>query len=91
MWSSSSNILKYAQKDTNVRIETLYSDKYAGIIFTNTIATVPNLIQIVGGLVLKLDGTKGDLELLFVKPNVHSKGIGYAAWCEVERDRKSVV
>ena len=41
--------------------------------------------EIVGGLVLKLDGTKGDLELLFVKTDVHSKGIGYAAWCEVER------
>lgn len=39
----------------------------------------------VGGVVVKIVGTKGDLELLFVSPNVHSKGIGYAAWCEVER------
>ena len=23
--------------------------------------------------------------ILFVSPNVHSKGIGYAAWCEVEK------
>jgi hypothetical protein len=23
--------------------------------------------------------------LLFTSPNVHSKGIGYAAWCEIER------
>ena len=23
--------------------------------------------------------------LLFVSPKVHSKGIGYAAWCEIER------
>ena len=27
----------------------------------------------------------GDLELLFVSPAVHSKGIGFAAWQEVER------
>ena len=23
--------------------------------------------------------------LLFVSPDVHSKGIGYSAWCEVEK------
>ena len=39
----------------------------------------------VGGLVLKTDGRHGELELLFTAPNVHSKGIGYAAWCEVEK------
>lgn len=39
----------------------------------------------VGGLVIKTEGERGDLELLFVDPNVHSKGIGYAAWCEVEK------
>ena len=39
----------------------------------------------VGGVVIKVDGNKGDLELLFVSPKVHSKGIGYAAWCAVER------
>lgn len=38
-----------------------------------------------GGLVLTVDGSHGNLELLFVHPRVHSKGIGYAAWCEVER------
>ena len=41
--------------------------------------------QAVGGAVVKVDGTHGDLELLFVKPDVHSKGIGYAAWCEIEK------
>lgn len=41
--------------------------------------------QNVGGVVLKLDGEKGDLDLLFVSPRVHSKGIGYAAWCAVEK------
>jgi len=40
--------------------------------------------ETVGGLVLRIDGNKGDLDLLFVSPNVHSKGIGHAAWCEVE-------
>ncbi|MBR0413285.1 MAG: GNAT family N-acetyltransferase [Eubacterium sp.] len=39
----------------------------------------------VGGVVLKVDGDKGDLDLLFVSPKAHSKGIGYAAWCEVEK------
>lgn len=39
----------------------------------------------VGGLVLKLEGTRGKLELLFVAPQKHSKGIGYAAWCAVEK------
>ena len=38
-----------------------------------------------GGAVVRVDGDKGDLELLFVSPHVHSKGIGYAAWCEIER------
>ena len=40
--------------------------------------------QKVGGLVIKVDGEKGDLDLLFVSPTAHSKGIGYAAWCAVE-------
>ena len=39
----------------------------------------------VGGVVIKVKGERGDLDLLFVSPKVHSKGIGYAAWCAVER------
>lgn len=41
----------------------------------------------VGGIVLKIDKReeKGELQLLFVSPRHHSKGIGYAAWCAVER------
>ena len=39
----------------------------------------------VGGVVIKVDGNRGDLSLLFVSPKAHSKGIGYAAWCEVEK------
>lgn len=39
----------------------------------------------VGGVVISVDGDRGDLELLFVSPKAHSKGIGYAAWCAVER------
>lgn len=40
----------------------------------------------VGGVVLRIDkdSAKGDLELLFVLPEVHSKGIGQAAWKAVE-------
>ena len=39
----------------------------------------------VGGVVLKVDGARGDLELLFVSPCIHSKGVGYAAWRAVEQ------
>ena len=41
--------------------------------------------QPVGGVVIKVEGERGDLDLLFVSPKAHSKGIGYAAWCAVER------
>ena len=34
---------------------------------------------------LRTEGAKGELDLLFVAPGVHSKGIGYAAWCAVEK------
>ena len=41
----------------------------------------------VGGLVLKIneETQHNELELLFVTPEAHSKGIGFAAWQEVER------
>ena len=45
----------------------------------------------VGGLVIKIEGNHGELELLFVSPNAHSKGIGYAAWCEVEKMHPEVL
>ena len=38
----------------------------------------------VGGVVIRTEYDHGELELLFVSPSVHSKGIGYAAWCEIE-------
>ena len=41
--------------------------------------------QPVGGVVIKMNGKRGDLDLLFVSPRVHSKGIGYAAWSAIER------
>ena len=47
--------------------------------------------QPVGGVVIKVEAKRGDLELLFVSPRVHSKGIGYAAWCAVERLHPEVV
>ena len=31
--------------------------------------------QIAGGVVVKVDGENGDLDLLFVSPKIHSKGI----------------
>ncbi len=43
--------------------------------------------RIVGGLVLTIDEETqhNHLDLLFVTPAVHSKGVGTAAWKEVER------
>ena len=41
--------------------------------------------QPVGGVIIKVDGERGDLEILFVSPRFHSQGIGYAAWCAVEQ------
>ena len=38
----------------------------------------------VGGVILRVKGNRGDLGILFVNPDVHSRGIGYAAWCAVE-------
>lgn len=38
-----------------------------------------------GGIVIRVDGSRGDLELLFTSPLLHSKGIGFAAWCAVEK------
>ncbi|NCE66083.1 GNAT family N-acetyltransferase [Pseudoflavonifractor sp. 524-17] len=38
-----------------------------------------------GGVVIRTDGDRGDLELLFVSPQIHSKGVGYGAWREIER------
>ena len=43
--------------------------------------------RIVGGMVLTIneETQHNHLDLLFVTPAAHSKGIGYAAWQEVER------
>ena len=47
--------------------------------------------QKAGGLVIRVNGSRGELDLLFVSPDVHSKGIGYAAWCEVEKMHPEVM
>ncbi len=39
----------------------------------------------VGGIIISVEGDRGDLEILFASPKEHSKGVGYAAWCEVEK------
>lgn len=41
--------------------------------------------QKAGGLVIRVNGSRGELDLIFVSPKIHSKGIGYAAWREVEK------
>ena len=42
--------------------------------------------EVVGGMILKIDrqNAKGELEILFIKPDAHSKGLGQAAWKAVE-------
>ena len=39
----------------------------------------------VGGVIIRTDGERGDLDILFVSPRIHSKGVGYAAWRAVEK------
>ena len=39
----------------------------------------------VGGIIVNVNENKGDLEIFFVNPSSHSKGIGQAAWREIER------
>lgn len=40
--------------------------------------------KVVGGVVIKTEYDHGELNLLFVSPAAHSKGIGYATWCAIE-------
>lgn len=44
----------------------------------------------VGGAVVKVDGKKGELVLLFVVPKEHTKGIGQNAWVAIERKYPNV-
>lgn len=39
----------------------------------------------VGGIVVNVNGEKAELELLFITPGNGSKGIGYNAWCQLEK------
>ena len=43
--------------------------------------------MVAGGIILSVDEEKrhGNLEILFVSPKIHGKGIGQATWTEVER------
>ena len=42
--------------------------------------------EYVGGVILNIDKetNHNHLEILFVSPEVHSRGIGYGAWCAIE-------
>ena len=44
----------------------------------------------VGGAVIRVEGDRGELELLFVSPETHSRGVGYAAWCAIEKQYPEV-
>lgn len=39
----------------------------------------------VGGVIISVEGDKGELDILFTSPREHIKGIGYATWLEVEK------
>lgn len=39
----------------------------------------------VGGVIVSVKGTQGSLDIFFVSPNFHSKGIGTATWHEIEK------
>lgn len=41
----------------------------------------------IGGIVLNIDrvNMRGELDLLFVSPDIHSKGVGFAAWSAIEK------
>ena len=44
----------------------------------------------VGGIIITIVEDKGDLEIFFVDPSCHSKGIGQAAWKKIEEIHDSV-
>ena len=41
----------------------------------------------IGGVVIRIDKEKkkGDLDLFFINPEIHSKGAGYSAWLAIEK------
>ena len=41
--------------------------------------------KVVGDVVVRIEGDRGNLDLLFVSPKCHSKGVGYGAWCQIEK------
>ncbi len=43
-----------------------------------------------GGIIVNIKGKVGDLEIFFVNPDYHSKGIGQEAWKEIERIHSNV-
>lgn len=38
-----------------------------------------------GGVVVQLEKERGDLDLLFISPQVHSKGLGFQTWTQIEK------
>lgn len=44
----------------------------------------------IGGIIVNIKNNRGDLEIFFVNPSSHSKGVGQAAWKEIERIHSNV-
>lgn len=38
-----------------------------------------------GGVVVQVDKERGDLDLLLISPQAHSKGLGFQTWIQIER------
>lgn len=38
-----------------------------------------------GGVVVQLEKERGDLDLLFISPHAHSKGLGFQTWTQIEK------
>ena len=64
--------------------EIISHDTIAHAIDEGTAYRIMQAGKSVGGVVIRTEYDHGELELLFVSPAVHSKGIGYAAWCAIE-------
>jgi hypothetical protein len=48
------------------------------------------MLKAFGKPILAVTGDRGDLQILFVSPEEHSKGIGHEAWCAIEREYPQV-
>ena len=78
---------QYEEEGEIISRETIYNSIHQKGSITYRIL---NEDKAVGGIIVNIDGDKGELEIFFVNPSCHSKGIGQAAWKEIERIHSTV-